>query len=219
MQELPVHAGHRQAGRIPGIAPAPSLPLPRLRRAGPADTSVKQQDKAGPARPRLFFGEAGGPKGAFVDFQSELLANFPAQRKSWIFSRFHFPAGKLPLPRVGFVRQCLLQEQASIRVEDRPRDHQCECRIVFQLSALSQPFVKTSLRKRTLSDRTFRGETMVIRQFISRILRDNRGATAIEYGLIVALVALSALAAFQSLGASSGGAWGEVSSEVTNAMS
>ena len=60
---------------------------------------------------------------------------------------------------------------------------------------------------------------MVIRHFLLRILRDSRGATAIEYGLIVALVALGALVAFQSLGAGSGGAWGDMTAKVTTAMS
>jgi pilus assembly protein Flp/PilA len=54
---------------------------------------------------------------------------------------------------------------------------------------------------------------------VIRLLRDDRGATAIEYGLIVALIALGALVAFQSLGASSGGAWGDVADKAVNAMS
>ena len=35
---------------------------------------------------------------------------------------------------------------------------------------------------------------------IKRFLRNERGATAIEYGLIVALVAVTAIAAMQALG-------------------
>ena len=38
-----------------------------------------------------------------------------------------------------------------------------------------------------------------MRQFI-RILRDNRGATAIEYGLIAALIAVAAITAMTALG-------------------
>lgn len=34
----------------------------------------------------------------------------------------------------------------------------------------------------------------------SRLLRDTRGATAIEYGLIAALIALASIIAFQTLG-------------------
>jgi pilus assembly protein Flp/PilA len=35
---------------------------------------------------------------------------------------------------------------------------------------------------------------------ITRLLRDERGVTAIEYGLIAALIAVAAIAAFQLVG-------------------
>jgi pilus assembly protein Flp/PilA len=37
-------------------------------------------------------------------------------------------------------------------------------------------------------------------KFINKMLRDEQGATAIEYGLIAALIAVAAIAAMQSLG-------------------
>ena len=37
-------------------------------------------------------------------------------------------------------------------------------------------------------------------KFINKLLRDEQGATAIEYGLIAALIAIAAIAAMQSLG-------------------
>ena len=36
--------------------------------------------------------------------------------------------------------------------------------------------------------------------FINKLLRDEAGATAIEYGLIAALIAVAAIAAMQGLG-------------------
>jgi pilus assembly protein Flp/PilA len=36
--------------------------------------------------------------------------------------------------------------------------------------------------------------------FVSRLFRENRGATAIEYGLIAALIAVAAISAMSSLG-------------------
>jgi len=36
--------------------------------------------------------------------------------------------------------------------------------------------------------------------FFGKLLRDNSGATAIEYGLIAALIAVAAIAAFQLVG-------------------
>jgi pilus assembly protein Flp/PilA len=37
-------------------------------------------------------------------------------------------------------------------------------------------------------------------QFIKKLVRNEEGATAIEYGLIAALIAVAAIAAMQSLG-------------------
>ncbi|HWK42497.1 MAG TPA: Flp family type IVb pilin [Croceibacterium sp.] len=54
---------------------------------------------------------------------------------------------------------------------------------------------------------------------VKRLLRDDRGATAIEYGLIVALIALGALVAFEGLGTGSNGLWGDVADQATQAMS
>jgi pilus assembly protein Flp/PilA len=43
---------------------------------------------------------------------------------------------------------------------------------------------------------------MVWFQCSSRLLRDESGATAIEYGLIAALIAVAAIAAFKAVGSS-----------------
>lgn len=37
-------------------------------------------------------------------------------------------------------------------------------------------------------------------QFIRKLIRDKKGATAIEYGLIAALIAVAAITAMQGLG-------------------
>ena len=39
-------------------------------------------------------------------------------------------------------------------------------------------------------------------QFIRKLIRDKKGATAIEYGLIAALIAVAAITAMQGLGSS-----------------
>jgi len=39
-------------------------------------------------------------------------------------------------------------------------------------------------------------------QFVRKIFKDKKGATAIEYGLIAALIAVAAIAAMQGLGTS-----------------
>ena len=54
--------------------------------------------------------------------------------------------------------------------------------------------------------------------FFKRLLRNTRGATAIEYGLIVALVVIAILASLQSVANENGGLWAVVTSNVTANM-
>lgn len=52
---------------------------------------------------------------------------------------------------------------------------------------------------------------------LGRMLRmDNRGATAIEYGLIVALIALALMGGLSKLGGGAGGMWGNLADVANN---
>jgi pilus assembly protein Flp/PilA len=48
------------------------------------------------------------------------------------------------------------------------------------------------------------------------MLANQRGATAIEYGLIVALIALAMMGGLRTLGGGAGGMWTNVASQVQN---
>jgi pilus assembly protein Flp/PilA len=48
------------------------------------------------------------------------------------------------------------------------------------------------------------------KRFFRQLLRDTRGATAVEYGLIVALVVIAMIAAFQGVGNETIGMWDRV---------
>ncbi len=50
------------------------------------------------------------------------------------------------------------------------------------------------------------------------LLASERGATAVEYGLIAALIVISMMGALGSLGGGVGGMWTELSDTVQNAM-
>ena len=47
-----------------------------------------------------------------------------------------------------------------------------------------------------------------------RLLRDDRGATAIEYGLIVSLIVMMMIGAFQGIADENDGLWGKVRTRV-----
>lgn len=51
-------------------------------------------------------------------------------------------------------------------------------------------------------------------KFINKLLRDEAGATAIEYGLIAALIAVAAIGAMSSLGTQLSTTFGKVSSKM-----
>ena len=53
-------------------------------------------------------------------------------------------------------------------------------------------------------------------QNLKKLFRDNVGATAIEYGLIAALIAVAAIAAMQGLGSSLSGTFNTTSSTMAN---
>jgi pilus assembly protein Flp/PilA len=48
-------------------------------------------------------------------------------------------------------------------------------------------------------------------KFFNKLIRDEQGATAIEYGLIAALIAVAAITAMQSLGNELSGTFNDVS--------
>lgn len=51
-----------------------------------------------------------------------------------------------------------------------------------------------------------------------RLLRSTRAATAVEYGLIIALIFLAAVSAMTSVGESTAGMWNHVSTTTKNAV-
>ena len=54
--------------------------------------------------------------------------------------------------------------------------------------------------------------------FIMQLLRDNRGATAIEYGLIVSLIVIAIIVAVQGVANETNGLWATVASNIEPAM-
>ena len=56
------------------------------------------------------------------------------------------------------------------------------------------------------------------RQVIMRFAHDDAGATSIEYGLIIGLMALVCITSFKFLGGSSSGKWGTMAATATAAM-
>lgn len=58
-----------------------------------------------------------------------------------------------------------------------------------------------------------------IRNILRKLCVDARGATAIEYGLIAACIAIAAMAGMKALGGGSSGMWGKLDTRITAATS
>ena len=59
---------------------------------------------------------------------------------------------------------------------------------------------------------------LAIRTGMHRLRRDKRGATAIEYGLIVALIAVAMMGGLRALGGGAGGMWTNLSATASQKM-
>ena len=57
-----------------------------------------------------------------------------------------------------------------------------------------------------------------IRERLRTLRAEDRGATAIEYGLIAALIVVAIIGGLNALGGSAGGMWSRVSDIVQNVM-
>ena len=58
-----------------------------------------------------------------------------------------------------------------------------------------------------------------MRRQVESVWSDTRGATAVEYGLIAAIMVVAIIAAFQSLGGTTNSMWSRVTSKVVTASS
>jgi len=57
-----------------------------------------------------------------------------------------------------------------------------------------------------------------IRKLMRTLRANDRGATAVEYGLIAALIVVAMIGGLKSLGGGANGMWGKVSNIVQNYM-
>lgn len=58
---------------------------------------------------------------------------------------------------------------------------------------------------------------LAVRKFGRKLRSDKRGVTVIEYGLIVALIAIAIMGALRSLGGGAGGMWSKLDQKVADA--
>jgi pilus assembly protein Flp/PilA len=168
---------------------------------------------------RRLFCESGRLERLGMEYQAQLFGDLAAERNSRNFLAFYLAARELPLSGVALVRQGLLQQQSPLPITDRRCDHRHDCRQIFHLNLTHQRFVRTVLRKSTHRTAHSGGKPMRGSQFVRRLLRDTRGATAIEYGLIVSLIVIAMFGALRGVADENNGMWAKVRNEVLGASS
>ena len=53
---------------------------------------------------------------------------------------------------------------------------------------------------------------------LRKLLADQRGATAVEYALIVSLIVVACIGGISALGGGAGGMWGDLSTTISDSM-
>ena len=57
-----------------------------------------------------------------------------------------------------------------------------------------------------------------MKRCLIKLIGNERGATALEYGLIVALIVIAIVIGISSVGGGTSGIWGNMTNKVSNAM-
>ena len=101
---------------------------------------------------------------------------------------------------------------------DNKQSLNCHVGFFSKVARLINLFLNFSADFEEVSNVADGGHPMVLTNFLKHIGNDSRGATAVEYGLIISLVVIAMAGALQSVGNANTGQWDMVSDETTNVM-
>jgi pilus assembly protein Flp/PilA len=108
-----------------------------------------------------------------------------------------------------------LHQYLTIRTDQGCCHYAGHCREIFHLRSGSQPFVST-FRRNSVSPQSNRRGPM--KDYLVALSKDESGATAIEYGLIIALVVLAMIAGMSRFASTTINMWNHVQSASKTAM-
>jgi pilus assembly protein Flp/PilA len=157
--------------------------------------------------------ETGGHQVGGARFDPQFLPKLAHQRRFGRLTLFDLAAGKLPQARHRPPLRALLQQDPPVRRDQSRGDH-VQCRNFFHGRAVRLQSLKHDhLFSRGNGNSAVRpGDGM---RHLQDLVKDKRGATAVEYGLILALVFLAMITAVQGFGSKTIGMWSNVSNAVT----
>ncbi|PAV69930.1 hypothetical protein WR25_02744 [Diploscapter pachys] len=134
-----------------------------------------------------------------IDDDAELLGQFAHQRGFGAFAGIDLATRKFPQVRHLLARRAPLQQHASLTIQHRRRHDRQQ-----PLSPIADAMTARAYLRR------------LVRR-LAPALRNARGATAVEYGLILALVVLVMIVALRGVAGVTVNMWTNVSDQVSKA--
>lgn len=208
-----VERRHRQLPEVVRKAPTQIACIKRARNTRPAPAAEQQQDHAAPT---CDVGcEAQREEVVLRHINREFLPQLTRQRARRGLSRLDLAAWKLPQTAMRPVQRSLLHQHAPARVVQRRRDD--EKRHVRGQGFMGERIVKAQLLILwSMYKRRYTGTKL--RRYVQRLARSQRGGTAVEYAMVIALIVLAALAAISQTGEANSAVWGKVNTKFAEAQ-
>ena len=169
------------------------------------------------ALPR-FLGEGERLHRMRIERQRKFLGNLSNQGKRRIFMHFHFATGKFPEPAVMLTSRALLEQNTALAVLDRSGHHRLPCRTSFHLNLFRERIVNDDLRIPSTGKQIGGSIAMNFVRILQRLAHDTRGATVVEYGMILAGIFLVMAGALSALGDQQKGTFTAMAEAASGAM-
>ena len=186
-----------------------------LRLSGPAGGCVKKNDNRRAALCILLLREGSGPQVVGVKVNAQLFLRLAHHRLGRRFTGFDLAAWILPQPAMVLVRRTLVHQHAACTIAQSERDDRQPCRVIFQFLRASQEFLNTSpATSPDVSYELAEGSNLEMIRFFRKLKQDDQGATAVEYGLIIALIFLAIAGSVSAFGQSTISMWDNVKAKV-----
>jgi pilus assembly protein Flp/PilA len=217
VQKLDIERRKRQCVDLPNGKPANLGAL--LRHGLPLESAnlVKQDDNSGIVFAGRALREGKRRETLGLDHYSKFLVEFANERITGCFAWLDLAPGKFPQPSVVLPGRPFLHQQPAIGARQRAGDHWQPCRNICQTKRSRKLFLNPAGAEAN-RQAVFDGqEPMPMRKLLKAIASDISGATAVEYGLILAMVFLAMLAAVQSFGNTSIAMWNNIATKVKTA--
>ncbi|MEN2789798.1 Flp family type IVb pilin [Sphingomonas oligophenolica] len=131
------------------------------------------------------------------------------------FAGFQLAAGKFPQSSHHFPHRPALNENSSVFIDQRHRHNRKKHQRIHVVGGFRHSLTLLDLS----SGGKFRGggDHLMLVRLMRKLIKAEKGGTAIEYGLIAALVVITMIAAFIGMANTTTDMWGNVNTKIETA--